>query len=225
MKDQNNENAVLNIDDFRKVFLKNTRKAFQMLPMMNRPYILDLGCGTGVPTIELAELSDGSIIAMDINSKDLTILQKKIKKQGLDNRITVINRSLLNHGFLPSTFDIIWAEGVLHIVGFKKGFKACHNLLKKDGFLVINERIGGIQEYINNISSYGFTLYDYYELHDKVWWTEFYRPLEDKINKLTKMNDLNKELKKKITRYKKEIKMVKVNPSKFNAAFYLLQKI
>ena len=49
----------LNLEQLRKGFLKYTRMAFQMLPKMNSPRILDIGCGTGVPTLELARLSDG----------------------------------------------------------------------------------------------------------------------------------------------------------------------
>ena len=39
------------------------RKAFQILPEFDSPYILDVGCGRGVPTMELVRLSDGKIIA------------------------------------------------------------------------------------------------------------------------------------------------------------------
>ena len=44
---------------------KYTRKAFEFLPKINKPRILDIGCGGGVPTTELANLSDGKIIALD----------------------------------------------------------------------------------------------------------------------------------------------------------------
>ncbi len=41
----------LNIEELRERFLKYTRKAYQMLPKMDKPRILDIGCGTGIPTI------------------------------------------------------------------------------------------------------------------------------------------------------------------------------
>ena len=41
-------------DRFREPLLKYTRKAFQLLPKLDKPRILDVGCGSGVPTIELA---------------------------------------------------------------------------------------------------------------------------------------------------------------------------
>ncbi len=221
MRDQNKAN--LNIDEFREIFLKYTQKAFHLLPKLYNPQILDIGCGTGVPTIELAKLTNGYINAMDINSKDLRKLENKIIEYGLENRIKIIQGSLLNYKFEPLTFDIIWAEGVIHIIGFKRGFKACHKILKKGGFLVLHETIKGIQDYINHLSSFGFILYDWFQLPDNAWWNEFYNPLELRIKELSQMN-LNKNLRKEISRYKKEINMVKSNPKNFNTAFYILQK-
>jgi ubiquinone/menaquinone biosynthesis C-methylase UbiE len=221
MRDRNKPN--LNIDDFREVFLKYTQKAFQMLPKLDNPQILDIGCGTGIPTIELAKLTDGFITAMDINSKDLRKLEKKIEEQGFENRIKIIEGSLLNYNFKPLSFDIIWAEGVIHIIGFKRGFKVCHKILKKGGFLVLNEAIKGIKDYIDQLSSFGFTLYDWFKLPDNAWWDEFYKLLESRIKKLSEMN-LNKNLRNKMSRYKRDIEMVKSNPKNFNTAFYILQK-
>jgi len=221
MRDQNKSN--LNIDDFREILLKYTRKAFHLLPKLDKPQILDIGCGTGVPTIELAKLSNGYITAMDINSEDLKILEDKIKVHGLENRISIIRESLLKNEFKNRSFDIIWAEGVIHIIDFEKGFRECRKLLKKEGFLVLNEAIKGIKDYITQLSSFGFRLYDWFKLPNNAWWDEFYKPLESRIKELSEMN-LNKNLKNKISRYKKEINLVKTDPKNFNTAFYILQK-
>ena len=52
-------------DQIRESLLKYTRKAFGMLPQMDRPRILDIGCGSGIPTMELAKLSQGEITGID----------------------------------------------------------------------------------------------------------------------------------------------------------------
>jgi len=46
-------------DGIRKHLLKYTRKAFRMLPHVDNPRILDIGCGSGFPTLELAEAEPG----------------------------------------------------------------------------------------------------------------------------------------------------------------------
>ena len=70
----------------RKRLLKYTRKAFRMLPEMDKPRILDIGCGTGIPTMELARLSNGRITGLDIDKTALNELYIKIEKAGLSDR-------------------------------------------------------------------------------------------------------------------------------------------
>ena len=54
-------------DELRKPLLKYTRKAFRMFPNMYRLQILDVGCSSGVPTLELTKLSKGEIIGINID--------------------------------------------------------------------------------------------------------------------------------------------------------------
>ncbi len=72
----------VNKDLVRKRLIKYTRRAFRMLPQLDKPRILDIGCGSGIPTMELAGLSNGQIIGLDINQPLLDRLTKKIEKAG-----------------------------------------------------------------------------------------------------------------------------------------------
>jgi len=55
------EETILETDKdlLREGLIKYTRKAFHMLPKLDKPCILDVGCGSGIPTMELARLSNG----------------------------------------------------------------------------------------------------------------------------------------------------------------------
>jgi cyclopropane fatty-acyl-phospholipid synthase-like methyltransferase len=64
-----------------------TAKAFQMLPKLESPRILDIGCGPGGPTMELARLSGGHVIGMDIHQPYLDRLSQKIEQAGLSDRV------------------------------------------------------------------------------------------------------------------------------------------
>ena len=66
-------------EEIRKRLLKYTRKAFRMLPQMDKPRILDIGCGSGVSTLELARLTDGEITGLDIDQNALDRLKRKIE--------------------------------------------------------------------------------------------------------------------------------------------------
>jgi len=78
-------------DLVRKRLLKYTRKAFRLLPQLDKPCILDAGCGSGVPTMELARLTNGEITGLDINQELLDLLTKKIEKAGLSARVKAMN--------------------------------------------------------------------------------------------------------------------------------------
>jgi ubiquinone/menaquinone biosynthesis C-methylase UbiE len=85
-----------------------TRKAFAYLKdLPSEPHILDIGCGHGMQTIELARISNGKIIALDNYQSFLDILIKKAKEEGVTGSITPKNQSMLKMDFNNETFDII----------------------------------------------------------------------------------------------------------------------
>jgi len=81
-------------DMLRDSLSKYTRKAFHMLPELDKPHILDVGCGSGVPTMELTRLSNGQITGLDINQPLLDRLTRKVEKAGLSDRVKTMNCSI-----------------------------------------------------------------------------------------------------------------------------------
>ena len=63
------------LEDYREELRLNfkiyTKQAFDILPKIYKPRILDIGCGSGVPSIHLAKLSDGYITGIDIDEPAL----------------------------------------------------------------------------------------------------------------------------------------------------------
>ena len=110
-------------DRIRENLNKYTRKAFKLLPKCKNPHILDIGCGTGVPTIELAKISNGHVIGIDIDVTSLKLLQRKIKETELNNRVSVTKDSILTMNFPQESFDIIQSEGSIFVIGFENGIK------------------------------------------------------------------------------------------------------
>lgn len=153
-----------------------------MLPQLDKPRILDIGCGSGVPTMELARLSNGEVIGLDIDQGLLDVLRGNIEKAGLVDRVKVINRSLLDMEFPDESFDVIWAEGSIFVIGFKKGLQEWKRLLKPGGFMVVHDERGNVEEKLAQISSCGYELMGYFELDEKTWWTEYFVPLEKLIS-------------------------------------------
>ncbi len=61
----------------RERLKKYTRQAFRMLPEFTNPTILDIGCGSGIPTLELARLTQGEILGIDIDQIALDKFKQK----------------------------------------------------------------------------------------------------------------------------------------------------
>ena len=129
-------------DRLRERLLKYLRKAYRALPLMDRPRILDIGCGSGVPTIELARLSGGQVIGLDIDGPLVERLNKRIKKAGFSDRVTALKCSMFELDFPAESFDIIWSEGSIFAIGFERGLREWRRLLKPGGFLVVYDEEG-----------------------------------------------------------------------------------
>ena len=214
----------LDLDCFRARLSKYTRRAFRILPELERPRILDVGCGSGVPTIELAKLSDGEIIGLDIDQPLLEKLNRKIEKEGFSNRVKAKKCSLFEIDFPDKSFDIIWAEGSIWIIGFEKGLKEWRRLLKPNGFLVVHDEIKTVSNKIEKIPKCGYKLVDHFSLPEDAHWTEYYRPLEIRIKELHIKYQNNLETLEIIKKYQNEIDMVKRNPKDHSSAFFVMQK-
>jgi len=183
-----------------------------------------IGCGSGVPTIELAKLSDGEIIGVDINHSLLSKLNRKIEEEGFSGRVKTVRCSLFEMDFPDESFDIIWAEGSIWLIGFEKGLKEWNRLLKPNGFLVVHDEIKTVSNKIKKIPSCGYKLIDYFSLPEDAWWTEYYKPLEIRIEDLRLKHDNNSEALKTLKKYQNEVDMVKRNPKAHSSAFFVMQK-
>jgi len=215
----------INADQLRETFLNYTRKAFEMLPKIDKPRILDIGCGSGIPTLELLRLSNGEIIGVDIDQSALYELNKRARKLGLSNRVKTINCSLFELKFPDESFDIIWAEGALAPIGFERALKEWGRLLKIKGFMVFHDDLQNKERKLKIIPNCGYVLLDHFQLPDDAWWIEYYKPLEKRIKDVrTKYEDDLKVI-EVVKKYQNEINAYKKNPNAFRSIFYIIQKI
>ena len=221
-----NEKTMFQLDKdlLREGLSKYTRKAFYMLPKLDKPRILDIGCGSGVPTLELARLSNGQIIGLDINQLLLDILTRKIEKAGLSDRVKIVKCSMLDMNFPDESFDIIWAEGSIAVTGFTRGLKEWRRFLKPNGFLVVHDDIENITEKLEQIYSCGYGLLEHFTLHEDIWWIEYYAPLEKRINEIqTKRADDVKTF-VELDNDQRFIDMFKKNPGRYASVFFIMKK-
>ena len=231
MKDRKDKLSMPNIsiyknkkDHLRENLLKYTRRAFELLPKHDNPRILDVGCGSGIPAMELAKLSRGHITGIDIDRSSLDKFRKKVKEIGLMKQIEIVEKSMSNLDFPHEHFDIIWAEGSIAAIGFEEGLKQWSRFLKVHGFLVIHDDISDITKKLKLISKSNYRLISRFKISHKEWWIKYYAPLEKLIQEFHNnyLNDY--KLIKELNKDQVEIDRLKSNPVLFSSIFYIIKK-
>jgi len=226
---------------------ESTRRAFNTIPKLPwQPLILDIGCGHGVQTIELAKISKGTIIALDNHQSFLNKLMKKAKDEKLLDHIVPKNNSMLDMEFEKNTFDIIWSEGALYFMGFQNGLRRCHQLLKNDGFLAVTEivyfvnnppapliqyfekeypDIKTVEDNIDLIQNERFHLISNFTLSESSWLDNFYLPMEEEITRLNKKYQGNEIALGTFEEMKNEINFYKKFSDYYGYEFFIMQRI
>jgi len=211
-------------DIVRRRLLKYTRRAFRMLPKLDKPRILDIGCGSGVPTMELARLGQGEVIGIDIDQPALDKLNRKIREAGFANRVQAINCSVLDMVFPNESFDVIWSEGSIFVIGFERGIREWKRFLKANGFMVIHDEKGNVEKKLEQISKCGYKLLGYFILSEDTWWTEYFAPLEKLIAKSQTSYPDDPHALEELNQARRELEMFKNNPERNNSVYFVIQK-
>ena len=101
--------------------------------------VLDVGCGNGAPTIQLAKNITGTILAVDNHQPFLDELRRRAEAAGVSDKIQTLQKDMRDLGRDEGVFDLIWSEGALFVMGFSAGLAACRSMLSAGGLLAVSE--------------------------------------------------------------------------------------
>ena len=181
-----------------------TARALACLPRLRADQrILDIGCGAGVQTLELARRSPATIVATDVHVPFLDILRRRAREEGLADRITIEVADMARLPYADQSFDVLWSEGSSFIVGFAQALVLWRRLLKPGGHLVVSELTwttsdppAELREFCvpdpnddaslagrrRAIAEAGYALVDEFALPREGWWQTYYVPLLDRLD-------------------------------------------
>lgn len=181
-------------DKCRRNLNKYTLKAFSAISRIDKPYILDAGCGTGVSSLALFEKYDCIIYAIDTDVSSLNYFQDKITTLKNNKNINIINGSILNESLFDFKFDIILAEGLLNVIGFEDGIKMLIKNLKNRGYLIIHDEYKNDQKKRDFFSKNNLNILSTFDLTEEVWLNEYFYCLKKNIEANISINQNKFEL-------------------------------
>jgi len=223
----------------------STRKAWRaMTGVPPSPAILDIGCGPGMQTIELARLSKGRITALDVRQPFLDRLDRDAANLGLSEHIRTLNKSMFEMDFPPESFDVVWSEGAIFFPGLENGLNAWRAFLKKGGHIAVTEAVWlkpsppeevkklwevyqaltSVEENLVIIARTGLRVVAHFVLPARSWVDDYYDPMEKRIAELRRKYAGNDEALGTFEACQHEIDIFKKYPGYYGYAFFVMRK-
>jgi len=167
--------------------------------------VVDLGCGTGAQTLHLAELTSGSIVALDSHAPSIERLRSTVAERGLSGRVRPVGGDMAHLELPLESFDLVWSEGALHNLGIENALRICRGLVRPGGHLAFTGAVwrkkdpppevkaafdadhptmGWVPDVLASIRRCGFSLVGHFTLPDDAWWGDFDTPMLERIEEL-----------------------------------------
>jgi len=208
--------------------------------------IADIGCGSGAQTITLAKNTNGHITAVDLFPEFLDKLNLRSVELGFRERIKTIEKSMEDLPFDNEEFDLIWSEGAIYNIGFKRGVQEWKKYLKTGGYLAVSEitwitnsRPKEIEEFWNEeypeidtvsnkiriLEENGYAPVGHFILSQNSWIENFYKPIEKRFSTFLEKHNNSEMARNIVEEHKEEIRKYKKYKDYYNYGFYIAKKL
>jgi DNA-binding transcriptional MerR regulator/SAM-dependent methyltransferase len=207
------------------------------------PGVLDIGCGSGWQTLVLAEQLKSKIVAIDNHRPLLDDLDLSARQAGLD--IETRELSMVEMPFAPESFDLLWAEGSIFIIGLVSGLRDFARYLRPGGYLAFTELCWFVDDAPAEVKAFfataspdmktihevcqlsadnGYRVIDSFNLPDCAWWDDYYTPMLERMEELKLHNASIAEAEEVYARLEAEIDMFRRHSTCYGYTFFVLRK-
>jgi ubiquinone/menaquinone biosynthesis C-methylase UbiE len=224
-----------------------TLKALSFIDgLSEKSHIVDIGCGTGTPTMVLAKNTKGKITGIDLFPEFINIFNVNVKKLGFEKRVKGIVSSMEKLSFRKDELDLIWAEGAIYNIGFEKGLREWRKFLKKGGYIAVSEaswftekrpkeidvfwknaypQIDTISNKVAQMQKTGYIPVATFILPENCWMENFYKPQIEAQKKFLKKYSGNKTAEDFIANERREAELYKKYKEYYGYVFYIGKKV
>lgn len=224
----------------------STERALAMLPTLtSKQRILDIGCGVGAQTIDLARACEASVVAVDIHEPFIRTLQDRLAREELTARVDARVADMAHLPFEDGSFDVVWSEGAIFILGFAAGLASWRRLVAPGGFVVVSELcwpgdnrlpeleafflaegadIASLDERRDAIRAAGYELVGDFVLPHVGWWENYYVPLQSALDEFRARHAGNERALEVAARSQAEIDLYRKHSDVFGYGVFVMQR-
>lgn len=224
-----------------------TASVLHSLPgLPTQPEILDIGCGPGAQTLVLAQQTGGRVTAVDLHQPFLEELMRRAHLAGISDLIKPVCASMDGLPFEAVSFDLIWSEGAIYIIGFETGLRIWRRFLRDLGIMVVseatwltNDRPKEATEFWSDaypamksrednraiITRCGYEPVAEILLPNSSWFSEYYNPLERRISELEVKYASQPEALRFLESERLEITIARRHPNAVGYVFYIMRRL
>lgn len=123
------------------VLARADQYAYELLGELRGKLILDLGCGAGHHAMKFAE-QGARVYAIDLSPGMVERAKSRVKENGLDGRVRVVEMSAEELQFPDETFDLVFGHSILHHTDLELTRTHVYRVLKQGGKGVFLEPLG-----------------------------------------------------------------------------------
>ncbi len=167
--------------------------------------VLDIGCGNGTQTIELAKQLNCSILAIDNHRPYIDELCQRARVEHVEDKIVTRLADMNKLKLDNESLDLIWSEGAFFIMGITEALERFHPYLMKGGVLAFSDllwlkedipaecrdyfqqlcpNIPDIASVLESLPAIGCEIINHFTLPEETWLDHFYIPLENRLREL-----------------------------------------
>ncbi|HEX7034653.1 MAG TPA: class I SAM-dependent methyltransferase [Pseudomonadales bacterium] len=165
--------------------------------------VLDVGCGPGMQTRELARaLPEACILAADLYEPFLRRLaESRAAGDGPAARVLPIRADMGRLPVAGASVDLVWCEGAAYILGVERSLAVWRQLLRPDGACAFTEAVwlrpeppdelrrfwevypamGDVPHTRELVRRAGFELLEDFVLPRTAWWEHYYEPMSERV--------------------------------------------